>query len=64
MDDQTKLEILIAALENIVAQAPEDEPEPEDYDDTESAYSNGHEVASWEAAETARDALMAIRDDS
>jgi hypothetical protein len=32
-------------------------PEPETYDDTESAYDNGHEVASYEAAKLARDAI-------
>ena len=32
-------------------------PEPETYDDTESAYDNGHDVASYEAAKLARDAI-------
>ncbi len=34
-------------------------PEPEKYDDTESAYNNGHDVASYEAAKVARDAIAA-----
>ena len=32
-------------------------PEPETYDDTESAYDNGQEVASYEAAKLAREAI-------
>jgi hypothetical protein len=38
----------------------EEQPEPEDYDDTESAYNNGHDVASWEAAQQAKAALRLI----
>ena len=34
-------------------------PEPETYGDTESAYNNGHDVASYEAAKLARDAIAA-----
>lgn len=63
MDDQTQLEILIEALERIKAAAPEQQPEEETYDDTESAYSNGAEVAAWEAGEIARKALEAINGD-
>jgi hypothetical protein len=48
---------LRAALQTIASQSPGDEPEPEDYDDTESAYENGHDVAAWEAATVARNAL-------
>jgi len=32
-------------------------PEPETYDDTESAYNNGHDVASYEAAKLALEAI-------
>lgn len=46
-----------AALEKIIANAPQTEPEEENYDNMESAYNNGHEVAWWEAAKIARDAL-------
>ena len=33
-------------------------PEPETYDDTESAYNNGHDVACYEAAKVAREAIL------
>ena len=33
-------------------------PEPETYDDTESAYNNGHDVACCEAAKVAREAIV------
>lgn len=49
--------IIMKALREIVSLAPSDEPEPEDYDDTESAYNNGYEVAAWEAAILARTAI-------
>ena len=32
-------------------------PQPETYDDTESAYNNGHDVACYEAAKVAREAI-------
>ncbi len=32
-------------------------PEPETYDDAESAYNNGHDVACYEAAKVAREAI-------
>lgn len=39
------------ALERIVQEIrPASEPEEESYDDTESAYSNGVDVANWEVA--------------
>lgn len=44
---------MLAALRAIIALAPAEQPEEEDYDDTESAYYNGGEVAAWEAAEIA-----------
>ena len=47
-----------AALRTIVDEGPDEAPEMEDYDDTESAYSNGMDVASWGAAQVARRALM------
>ncbi len=50
-------DVLTTALGRIASMSPESEPETEDYDDTESAYSNGHDVAAWEAAQVARDAL-------
>ena len=40
--------------------APEFEPTPENYDDMESAYDNGHEVARWQAGETIRAAIAMI----
>ncbi len=62
MDDQTKLEVLIAALENIAAHTdPDNEPELESYDDTESAFSNGVDCAWSEASRIAREALQAIQ---
>ena len=48
---------LLAALQKIVANAPTDEPEAEDYDDTESAFNNGADCAAWDAAEIARAAI-------
>ena len=35
-------------------------PEPETYHDTESAYNNGHDVACYEAAKLAREAISAV----
>ncbi len=54
---------LVAALERISAMFPADceEPEPEDYDDTESAYNNGSDVAAHEAATIARAALATTK---
>lgn len=51
------LAILRAALQRIADNGPKTEPEEEDYDDTESAYGNGMDVAAWEAATIARTAL-------
>lgn len=45
--------ILVAGLHAIIATAPKTEPIEGDYDDTESAFGNGGEVAAWEAAEVA-----------
>lgn len=42
-----------AALEEIAQRGPKTEPEPEDYDDTESAYNNGGDVADWECSRIA-----------
>lgn len=61
MDDQTKLEIFLEALEKIISNAPDEKPEEEDYDDTESAYWNGGSVAWYEAATIARNAIKAIQ---
>jgi hypothetical protein len=46
-----------AALEEIIDKAPDDVPEEEDYDDTESAYNNGIEVGTNDCANIARRAL-------
>jgi hypothetical protein len=46
-----------AALQAITYRAPDDKPEEEDYDDTESAFNNGHDCASWEAGQIAETAL-------
>jgi hypothetical protein len=46
-----------AALLEIVAESPAEQPEDESYHDTESASLNGAEVAKWESAEIARKAL-------
>ena len=51
---------LFAALQAVAANAPAEQPEEEDYDDTESAYSNGQDVAAWESAEIARTALAEV----
>lgn len=53
-------ETMQVALIEIVNMAPEEEPDVEDYDDTESASSRGIEVGHWEAAEIARKALKEI----
>lgn len=50
-------------LKNIIAEAPDTAPEAEDYDDTESAFDNGHEVAAWKAAVCARALLRRIAPD-
>lgn len=56
--DVTKRErILEEALRRIMDEAPKSEPEEEDYDDTESAYNNGNDVAWWEAKSIAAVAL-------
>lgn len=49
---------LVAALERIARMGPDDEPEDEDYDDTESAYNNGHDVAAYKAASIASNGLL------
>jgi hypothetical protein len=54
---------LLAALEAIRDLWPWDTAEPpmeEDYDDTESAYNNGHDVATFRASLMARDALVGL----
>lgn len=45
------------ALRAIIDAAPDDEPDGEDYDDTESAAARGVECGLWEAAQIARAAL-------
>lgn len=45
------------ALRRIIAMAPDLEPDPEDYDDTEAASARGIEAGAWEAAKIARQAL-------
>lgn len=58
---QSQAEVLAAALREVAAHGPDKAPESEDYDDTESAYGNGQDVAAWEAAQIARTALKAAR---
>ncbi len=50
---------LLAALRRVVEHAPEFAPTPEHYDDDEReiAWTNGHNVAAWEAANIARAAI-------
>jgi hypothetical protein len=50
---------LVKTLREIAEWAGEEEPEPEDYDDMESAYHNGGDVAAWERSVEARKALVA-----
>lgn len=54
------LSVLTDALRRIAAKGTAEEPDAECYDDTESAYNNGVEVAAYEAAEIARKALADI----
>ena len=50
------------ALERLVQEIrPASEPEEESYDDTESAYSNGVDVANWETAGRIDDVLAGLR---
>lgn len=51
------LKALIMALESIGGRGSSVEPEEEDYDDMESAYNNGLDVAYWDCAQIARKAL-------
>jgi hypothetical protein len=53
--------ILVEALREIIAAAPDRAPEEESYDDTESAYGNGQDVGMWDQAERARKALRRLR---
>lgn len=53
--------VAIEALKTIAALGPDDQPEEEDYDDTESAYNNGQDCAYWHAAQLAKSALKALR---
>lgn len=50
---------LLAALRRVVEHAPEFAPTPEHYDDDEReiAWTNGHNVAAWDAANIARAAI-------
>ena len=52
---------LVAALRKIVDSAPGWEPQPEDYTDTEEAYSNGYDVGRWELSEIARAAIAGVQ---
>ncbi len=54
------LDAVRVKLEEIVATAPARRPDEEDYDDMESAYRNGLDVAAWEAAVMARAALRLL----
>jgi hypothetical protein len=47
------------ALKRIADAGPTTEPDEAGHDDMESAFSNGVDVGSWEAAEIARAALNA-----
>jgi hypothetical protein len=61
LDDPSALAIAVDALTKIKESGPANEPAEEDYDDTESAYNNGQDVAAWEAAIRAAAALDMIR---
>lgn len=52
--------LMTDALKKIDGNGPVTEPDAEDYDDTESAYGNGMDVAGYEAAKVARDALASL----
>lgn len=39
---------------------PDEEPEEEDYDDTEGAYNNGFDVAAWEICQDLKKHLDAL----
>lgn len=49
--------VLVRALIEITNRAPTPPVEPEDYDDTESAYNNGYDVSSQDASDIATKAL-------
>lgn len=56
---------LLAALQKIAANGDfDEEPEPESYDDMESAYGNGMDVANWEAAQIAKAAITEVEADA
>ena len=60
--DEHKLEQAIRLLMQIEDAAPPEQPEEEDYDDTESAYANGLACAAWDAgllAQSVREILEA-----
>ena len=51
--------LAVAQIRDLIASSrPSEKPEEEDYDDTESAYGNGLDVANWEMCER----LQAILD--
>lgn len=63
-DAQQREEFMLEALEKIAALWSGDKaPEAEDYHDTESAFNNGVDCATYDAAMIARDALKVIRAD-
>ena len=51
----------LAALEKIAAMGPVEEPERENYHDTESAFNNGEDCGTYECAAVARAALASVR---
>jgi hypothetical protein len=53
-------EELVAFVRSLVMPRDE-EPEEEDYDDTESAYGNGYEVQRWEISQRARALLKKLK---
>lgn len=52
---------LSSLMAEIIAAAPASASTEEDYDDTESAFNNGHDCAAWEAAQRAKRAARILQ---
>lgn len=57
IEDARRVLSMQAALMDIVRKMPDDEPEDDTYEDSETAYINGSEVTAWANGETARKGL-------
>lgn len=62
-DAQQREEFMLTVLEEIASTWPEgaDAPEEENYDDTESAYNNGEDCATYRLAMKALAAIKELR---